>query len=281
MKQIWKLMIPLIAIGTIFLSCERDNFVLEDEIPQEVINKISNMGFNPDGIEQVPEGYRIERDIIITHENLEEVPEEHRVPQAEQYHTFNLVSTGGSREIKLFIPTGSGGGKGKKGGEGFSQTYVNALNEAIARFNAESLEITMRRVTGGKADISFTRLSSFDEQSGVLGSAGFPSRKGNPYREIKMSGILESLYGLNVDGIATIMAHEIGHCIGFRHTDWFNRSISCNTGGSEGAGRIGAEHIPGTPTGATNTAKSWMLSCTDGGNRPFNNDDQTALDYLY
>jgi hypothetical protein len=75
----------------------------------------------------------------------------------------------------------------------------------------------------------------------------------------------------------------MGHCIGFRHTDYFNRSISC--GGSpvnEGpAEPIGANHIPGTPTGASLSAGSWMLSCTGGGNRPFNNDDKTALDYLY
>ncbi|MEQ8576674.1 MAG: M57 family metalloprotease, partial [Fulvivirga sp.] len=69
---------------------------------------------------------------------------------------------------------------------------------------------------------------------------------------------------------------------GFRHTDFFDRSISC--GGStanEGDGGVGANHIPGTPTGASASAKSWMLACTDGGDRPFNNDDRTALNYLY
>jgi hypothetical protein len=74
----------------------------------------------------------------------------------------------------------------------------------------------------------------------------------------------------------------MGHCIGFRHTDYFNRSISC--GGSadnEGSAGIGANLIPGTPSGASASAISWMLACTDGGDRPFNNDDQTALDFLY
>ncbi len=97
-----------------------------------------------------------------------------------------------------------------------------------------------------------------------------------------MSGVLESSYGLSTGGIATIIGHEMGHCIGFRHTDYFDRSISC--GGSadnEGASTVGAVHIPGTPTGATLSAKSWMLACTDGSDRPFNNDDKTALDFLY
>jgi hypothetical protein len=81
--------------------------------------------------------------------------------------------------------------------------------------------------------------------------------------------------------IATIFAHEMGHCIGFRHTDYMNRAYSC--GGSyynEGASTVGAIHIPGTPTGAD--PNSWMLACIGyGANRPFNANDVTALRYVY
>jgi hypothetical protein len=43
---------------------------------------------------------------------------------------------------------------------------------------------------------------------------------------------------------------------------------------------VGAVHIPGTPTGPD--ANSWMLACiANGVNREFNNNDKTALDYLY
>jgi hypothetical protein len=76
------------------------------------------------------------------------------------------------------------------------------------------------------------------------------------------------------------MAHEMGHCIGFRHTDYMNRAYSC--GGStynEGSAGVGAIHIPGTPTGPS--ASSWMLACSNGGNRPFTSADRTALNYLY
>ena len=81
--------------------------------------------------------------------------------------------------------------------------------------------------------------------------------------------------------LATILAHEIGHCIGMRHTDFADRSYSC--GGSptnEGASTVGAVHIPGTPTGPD--PNSWMLACIGSGqNRPFNANDKVALNYLY
>ena len=73
----------------------------------------------------------------------------------------------------------------------------------------------------------------------------------------------------NINGLATTIAHEMGHCIGFRHTDYMDRSYSC--GGApdnEGDGGVGANHIPGTPTGPS--ANSWMLACgSPEGDRPF------------
>jgi hypothetical protein len=78
------------------------------------------------------------------------------------------------------------------------------------------------------------------------------------------------------------MAHELGHCIGFRHTDYMNRSYSCGSGGNEGQTTtgVGAVLIPGTPSGPD--AKSWMLACIGSGvNRPFNSNDKVALAYLY
>lgn len=275
MKKLKLYLLPFLALSLIIVSCAKDSASVEGEVSQEIINKIAQLGFNPDGVEIVEEGYRVERDIILTHENLEGVDTDHRVPNLEQYRTTNLVSTGGSRNITLYAPVG--------GRKGYSAGMIAGLDLAIARYNARNLEITFTRVSSSSgADIVMSRLSKRDERRGVLGSAGFPSASGDPYGQIKMSGILESSYGLSTEGIATIIAHEMGHCIGFRHTDYFDRSISC--GGSptnEGSSGVGAIHIPGTPTGASASAKSWMLSCTDGGDRPFNNDDRTALDYLY
>ncbi len=287
MKKLRSLTLIFISLFILNACNEQESIPITDHVPDDVLAALDNAGF--DIYNQVPinfeSGYLVEGDIYIKSHEIDQLRKGARLPFEEQYSTNNLVSTGGSRNITIYIPQeGSGSTKGKKGGGGggYSSTYVAALDEAIARYNSENLEILFTRITNPTADIVFTRLSKGDERRGVLGSAGFPTSSGDPYGEIKMSGVLESKYGLGVSGIATIMAHELGHCIGFRHTDYFDRSISC--GGAptnEGDGGIGANHIPGTPTGAIYSDLSWMLSCTDGGNRPFNNADKTALDYLY
>lgn len=280
----------LISMG--FFACESNQVIEEETISQEVLTRLTDLGFDVENQAPIPfeDGYLVEGDIYLTDYDLAHMNSGNRLPVEEQYSTDNLVSTNGSRTITVYAPEegsgGGGNGKGKKGGGGsggYSPAMIAGLDLAIDRYNARNLEISFQRVTNSSnADIVMTRLSKRDERRGVLGSAGFPTASGDPYGEIKMSGVLESSYGLSTSGIATIIAHEMGHCIGFRHTDYFDRSISC--GGSpsnEGDGGVGANHIPGTPTGASASAASWMLACTDGSDRPFNNDDRTALDYLY
>ncbi|WP_420576638.1 M57 family metalloprotease [Ekhidna sp.] len=284
--------LALIASITLF-SCSEEQPIVDDlSVSDEVIAQIAALGFDVNNFvpTKIDNGYLVEGDIYLTDATIAEMGRGNLVPVVEQYSTNNLVNAGGGRVITIYAPeegaSSGGGGKGKKGGgggDGYSPAMIAGLDEAIARYNAENLSISFQRVTSSTgADIVMTRLSKRDESRGVLGSAGFPTSQGDPYGEIKMSGVLESSYGLSTNGIATIIAHEMGHCIGFRHTDYFDRSISCGGGTSnEGAGSVGANHIPGTPTGASLSAKSWMLACTDGSNRPFNNDDKTALDYLY
>jgi len=272
--------LAVFLFAAVMQSCQSDSDIDTLEVSQEVIAQLEDMGFNPDGIEIVPEGYRIERDIIIRPEDLEPREATGKGKGFKQYSTNNLVSTGGSRNITLFMPQASGNGKGKKAG--FNANYIAALDIALSRYNAENLEITFTRVGSiSGADIVFTKLSKRDERRGVLGSAGFPTNAGDPFDRIQMSSVIDTRFGYSTEAIATVIAHEIGHCIGFRHTDYFDRSLSCGGAPSnEGpAEPIGANHIPGTTTGFS--AESWMLACSGGGDRPFNQDDQTALDFLY
>ena len=161
-----------------------------------------------------------------------------------------------------------------------ADTEVTATDAAIARYNAENLQLNFNRITqnanNNAADINIV---VFYQVSNVLGSSGFPSG-GNPYPQVQMNSYWYSA-STSTNYMATIVAHEMGHCIGYRHTDYMNRKYSC--GGrpqNEGSAGIGAVWIPGTPTGPD--AGSWMLACIGSGvDRPFTSNDLVALNYVY
>lgn len=252
----------LIASTVIIISCSKTKDVSPELISGDVLSKISALGFSSANVVKVEEGYIVEGDIVLTNEMLNSNPSQKYlvIANEEQYRTTNLVK-GLPRVIKVSVDSRMG------------STYVTATDEAIRRYNAENLQITFQRVASG-ADINIVRSGG-----NFLASAGFPTSGGQPYGQVKVN--TSQLSGQPINTIASVLAHELGHCIGFRHTDYMNRSYSC--GGSavnEGASNVGAIHIPGTPTGPD--SRSWMLSCIGSGqDRPFNNNDKSALNYLY
>ncbi len=263
-----KLFIAAALLALVTVSCQK-NQIEEDttsfeEIDQSIIEQIAALGFNTGDVKKIDEGYLVEGDIILTSENLNGATGENHelvIGNTEHYRTNNTV-TSLPRNITVRVNSS------------LPARYVTATNAAIARYNALGLRITFSRVTsGGNIVINGVYTSSY------LASAGFPTSSGNPYNNINVSRTYLDTWNANT--LTTIIAHEIGHAIGFRHSDYMDRSYSC--GGSyynEGSAGVGAVHIPGTPTGAA--AGSWMLSCIGNGtNRPFTSADQTALHYVY
>ncbi|MBD0256340.1 MAG: protease [Cytophagales bacterium] len=257
----------LALCGAALFSCQREEMPAVQAQPEQIsevtLGRIHQLGFGTKNVVRIPEGYLVEGDILLTDQMLGEVAERQllRVGSEEQYHTSNLVKNL-PRVITVSLSNK------------LPASYVAALDEAISRYNAEGLSITFRRVSSG------AKISILKGSGSFLASAGFPTAAGEPFSQVLVnSAAIGRNAGTNY--VATILAHEIGHCIGFRHTDYMDRSYSCNGSfANEGASTIGAIHIPGTPTVAD--PNSWMLACiAPGVNRPFNANDKTALNYLY
>lgn len=246
-------------------------------LSQEVIEQFKTLGFDARGgshglvtnplTGKQQTGYSFE-DVFISDEQLKEMLSSPVTngPNKEQYRTYNLVNA--PRTISVLGYTGNNS-------NGLGNTLRNALRQAVERYNNENLSLNFTLNFGTnypQYDIVVYQVSN----NAIGAVAGFPNG-GDPYKWVRMNS------GVNNAGLQTarhIVMHEMGHCIGFRHTDWFDRSISCGSGGNEGSGADGAVHIPGTATGADN--QSVMLSCGGLGTPgAFSSQDRTALNFLY
>src|SRR5436190_9229690 len=267
MKHMTKTICLLFFIGVVVLfSCKKEGKPVSDEVPQSVKDQISALGFTSANAQKIDEGYLVEGDIIITPELLNSSPQSQflRVGNEEQYRTTNLVKSL-PRTITVSLD------------RRIPSAYGAVLTEMVNRYNALNLQVHFQQVSSGGQIVFKVAHGSY------LASSGFPSSQGSPYPTVNVNtnAIGTGTSSTFINYAATIFAHEVGHCIGFRHTDYMNRAYSC--GGSavnEGASTVGALLIPGTPSGPD--PNSWMLACIGANqNRPFNSNDKTALNYLY
>ncbi|MCY1075902.1 zinc-dependent metalloprotease [Archangium lansingense] len=228
---------------------------------QEIVSNLVEAGFPADDIMVVDNAVFVGRDAHVTLEASREMLQTGN-ETVEQYRTTNLMS--GITKICI-NPTSTFN----------SYSRLSAgLDAAIANYNNLGLSFTMVRgpSTGCSANITATTMS------GAGGSAGFPSG-GKPYGTINIGTGLQS-YSAGVN--KHVISHELGHCIGFRHSDYYNRSISCGGAATnEGTAGVGAILIPGTPSTAT-SGGSVMNSCfSSSSTGTWTSSDLTALNYLY
>jgi hypothetical protein len=262
----------ILFAGLFIVACSKSaKEVKADAVSDEILSLIAYQGLSTDNVKAMNGGYLVEGDIFLSADQLKSVPggANMTIASEEQYRTFNLVTVNGTRTVNVYLELADPN----------AGTYFGpALDEAIKRYNDLSLTLKFARVTTPPGTGGMT-VKAYYENSNTIGFGGFPSG-GNPYNLISLNTKYFTA-SANTNWLATVIAHEMGHCIGFRHTDYMRRAYSCGSGGNEGQAKngVGAVLIPGTPSGPD--ALSWMLACSDGSNRPFNVNDITALNFLY
>lgn len=281
--------IPILLSLLIFFSaCEKENEIIESEVTEseevqvldasltvtdEILTTLKSSYFNTNEVNVIdfhlPDGsiqkrYLLEGDIALTKEQMQQFISLEGL-DSKNYHTNNLVSP---RTLTIIGYTGSG--------FALSSKEQTALQWAVNNYNRLNVGIRFTLTFGTDfQNIDMVVYNNTQNNPGSSGGvAGFPSN-GNPNKFVQIYGL--SSFSTNVN--EHVITHEIGHSVGFRHTDWFSRQ-SCGDNINEGAGGSGANPIPGTPEGYDPT--SIMLACfASDADGEFNINDITALNYLY
>lgn len=226
---------------------------------QEIVSNLIEAGFRADDIKVHDGQVYVGDDAHVSFEASREMLQPGEGSQ-EQYATSNRV---GTSVTKICItPTSTFNSYSR---------LSQGLDAAIANYNALGLRIWFARgpTTGCTANITAQTMA------GAGGSAGFPSG-GLPYGTISIGTGLQS-YSAGVN--KHVITHELGHTIGMRHSDYYNRTLSCGSGGNEGTAGVGAILIPGTPTNDPYSVFNACFRSTATGT--FSQYDVIALNYLY
>ena len=261
----FSLALKLLIISVITFSLQ--NCTTENEMEQEdelqlndnpVLDKLLKMGFIKEQILELDDFYLVEGDLMFS-KNIKDY--ENNEIFDKQASTNNLVSQSNVTSMSVFVdsstPTSG------------TDNWRTEINQAINDWNTINNCINFVLTTNSNADI-IVKSDNGSLPNLTIASAGWPS--GNqPYHTVLINLDFLNNFTVPTGTKRYNMVHELGHCIGFRHTNW--AAIG------EGTGSVGANLITGTPNADNNSVMNGgtALSTWNG----FSNFDIVGANALY
>jgi len=261
-------------------SCQKKDIIeaIEQKLnepTEEQLDKLFNMGINIDNvsIEEITNldgktsKYLVSGDILVPISELDSYANLKALyGNNKEYRDINIVSLQ-NRNIDILGYTG--------GNAGLTSKMQTALKWAVNNYNALPNSLNFNLTFGTDQEAADIVVYKVDESS-AGGSAGFPNFLGEPYKWIRINSGTDD-FTINVN--EHIISHEIGHCIGLRHQDWFNHH-SCGDTTDFSLAEPPAIWISGKST--SSDTNSIMLSCFETSeDGEFTDTDKNTLNILY
>lgn len=259
-----KSMLFAFAISALFLfqNCSDENpdsnsteSALKDS---PVVDKLIEMGFAKERITEYENFYLVEGDLMFS----KDIKSYSKNITDRHAHTNNLVSQTNVTSMTVYvapsIPTGG------------ADDWRAAINNAINDLNTISgSKVNFEISTSPSSDI-IIQSDGNQLADNVIASAGFPTNN-QPYNQVIINLDFLSNVTVTESSKRYNIVHELGHCIGLRHTNWDIRG--------ETAGTVGANLIPNTPNQDPNSVMNGGTANYEWSG--FSTYDLIAIKYLY